>query len=420
MQRIAVVGSGVAGLSAAWLLKDTADVTVYERNAAPGGHVNTVDVGGMGVDTGFIVHNDRNYPMFRRFLAHLGVTTQPSDMSFATSLANGRIEWAGDSVSTLFARRRLLLSGSHWRMLADIVRFNRHAKRLLATSNGVDGTLGEFIDAHRYGRGLVERYLLPMASAIWSAPTQTIRDFPAQTLLHFFDNHGLLDLNNRPQWRTIQGGSQRYVDAAAATLGDRLRVDTPVAGVERSSDGPVVHLSGGESQTFDQVILACHPPTSRLIVGDLDATEQHVLGAFSFTDNQVVLHTDAGLMPRSRRAWSAWNYRAETDRASNASVAVTYWMNRLQRLPTDTQYFVSLNPAPKPQADRVIYETRFDHPIFDQAAVAAQSALTNIQGRGGLWHCGAWTTNGFHEDGFASGARVARALGADTTGVDTP
>lgn len=420
MQRIAVVGSGVAGLAAAWLLKDTSDVTVFEKAPRAGGHVNTVDVDGIGIDTGFIVHNDRNYPMFRRFLAHLGVTTQPSDMSFAASLAGGRIEWAGDSLSKLFARRQLLLSPRHWRMLADVVRFNRHAKQLVAENELPGGSIGEFVTARGYGHGLVERYLLPMVGAIWSAPTQSVRDFPTAALLRFFDNHGLLDLANRPQWRTIVGGSQRYVDAVARILGQRLHLDADVSAIQRGPDGAQVALADGRTESFDHVIMACHPPTSRQIVADLDSQETRTLGAFSFTDNRAVLHTDTGLMPRCRRAWSSWNYLAKDTATSNSGVSVSYWMNRLQRLPTATQYFVSLNPELPPRSECVIFETRYEHPVYDQAAIRAQSALTNIQGRGGLWHCGAWCANGFHEDGFASGVRVARALGADTQRVDPP
>ena len=420
MQRIAVVGSGVAGLSAAWLLKDTADVTVFEKALKAGGHVNTVDVDGIGIDTGFIVHNDRNYPMFRRFLAHLGVTTQPSDMSFAASLAGGRIEWAGDSLSKLFARRQLLFSPSHWRMLADVVRFNRHAKRLVNDDELPEGSIEEFVAAHYYGNGLLERYLLPMVGAIWSAPTQSARSFPTAALLRFFDNHGLLDLTNRPQWRTIVGGSQRYVDAVAETLGQRLRLDAHVSAIQRSQERAQVALADGRTESFDHVIMACHPPASRQIVADLDFQETRTLAAFSFTDNRAILHTDAELMPRCRRAWSSWNYLAKDTATSNSGVSVSYWMNRLQRLPTTTQYFVSLNPEKTPRSECVISEMRYEHPVYDQAAIEAQPTLTDIQGRGGLWHCGAWCANGFHEDGFASGVRVAHALGADTQCVDPP
>lgn len=412
MQRIAIVGSGIAGLGAAWLLRDQAEVTVFEAEPRAGGHAHTVMAGTQPVDTGFIVLNDRNYPYFQSLLADLDVPTTASDMSFGVSIADGAIEWAGDSWRTLFAQKRRIADAAHWRMLADILRFNRQGKRLIASEALPDEALGAFLDRHGYGRAFAARYLLPMAAAIWSTPAAGMRDFPVAPFLRFFDNHGLLDVRNRPQWRTVAGGSQRYVQAIAAELGARLRLDCAVTGVERDATGARVTTARGDDAHFDHVLFACHADVTRALLAGQSAAEQRLLAAFTFQRNRAILHTDAALMPRRRAVWSSWNYLADRDAVSDQRVAVTYWMNRLQSIPGATDYFVSLNPLAEPAAGRVIRELTYDHPVFDGRAVAAQRELDTIQGAGGVWYCGAWCGYGFHEDGLAAAVRVAEGLGA--------
>lgn len=411
MQRIAVVGSGIAGLGTAWLLDGRADLTVFEASSRPGGHVQTVMAGDQPVDTGFIVLNDRNYPFFQRFLSELGVATQPGDMSFGVSIAGGAIEWAGDSWRTLFAQKKRLADPAHWRMLRDILRFNRQARALLAADVAPRQSLGDFLDNHGYSEAFAARYLLPMAAAIWSTPTAGMRDFPAANFMRFFDNHGLLDLRNRPQWRTVTGGSHRYVQALVEQLGTRLRLSTPVRRVTRGENAVELETGDGACDLFDQVILACHADQTCRILGDADADERRILSAFRFQPNRAILHSDAALMPRRRGVWSSWNYQADRAELSDQRVAVTYWMNRLQSIGGDTDYFVSLNPLAEPDPARVIREIEYDHPIFDARAIDAQQRLPEIQGRRGIWHCGAWCGYGFHEDGLAAATRVAAGLG---------
>lgn len=411
MQRIAIIGSGIAGLGAAWLLADQYDITVFEAQQRAGGHTHTVMHGTQPVDTGFIVLNDRNYPRLQAFLDELDVPTQASDMSFGVSIGEGAIEWAGDNLRSLYAQKRLAVSRAHWRMLADILRFNRQGKRLLASGAPPRIPLGEFLDAHRYGEAFRARYLLPMAAAIWSTPTRDMLDFPLPPFLHFFDNHGLLDRVNRPQWRTVTGGSHRYVQALLDKLGDRVRTSCGVTSIARDDDSATLELANGETRTFDQVICACHADTTRRLLSDADTRERQVLGAFRFQPNRAVLHTDPSLMPRRRSVWSSWNYLADREALSDQCVSVTYWMNRLQSIQGPTHYFVSLNPLTEPEPERVIRELSYDHPMFDSAAIESQRALPSIQGVRRTWYCGAWCGYGFHEDGLGSAERVANGLG---------
>ncbi|RJS94284.1 NAD(P)/FAD-dependent oxidoreductase [Salinisphaera sp. Q1T1-3] len=411
MTRIAVVGGGIAGIGAAWLLRDAADVTLFEADETLGGHVRTIVDGSQPVDTGFIVLNDRNYPYFRAFLDELGIATQPSDMSFGVSIGQAAIEWAGDSWRKLFAQPRLAADPAHWRMIRDILRFNKQAKRFLEKNWFPEATLGGFLDAHGYGQAFRARYLLPMAAAIWSMPTADTLGFPLAPFLRFFDNHGLLDLKDRPQWRTVVGGSHAYVKAAWAMLGDRVSVANPVARVRREADGITLITERGITQRFDHVIFACHADTAHRLLIDADDDESGVLGAFRFQPNRAILHSDPRLMPRRRAVWSSWNYLADRAEVSGQRVAVTYWMNRLQSIPEARSYFVTLNPLFEPVPESVIAEVAYDHPIFDRAAVEAQGRLDEIQGRGNIWYCGAWSGYGFHEDGLVSATRVAAKLG---------
>ncbi|MGA7802809.1 MAG: FAD-dependent oxidoreductase, partial [Gammaproteobacteria bacterium] len=415
--RLAVVGTGISGLATAWLLRQRYDVTLFERNDYVGGHTHTVAVDGpdgpVAVDTGFIVFNRRNYPHLSALFGHLGIASQPSDMSFAASVDDGRIEYAGSGLGTLFAQGRHLVSPRFYGMLRDILRFNRHATRLLAQGWDEPTSLGLFLKRLGLGDAFRDHYLLPMAAAIWSCPCSTMLDFPAHSLLRFFHNHGLLGLSDRPQWRTVSGGSWRYVGRLLQDL-NAVRCSTPVRAVVRRTAGLDVITDDGASRPFDQVVVATHADEARTLLADPDPLEGRLLGAFRYQPNRAVLHTDARLMPRRRRVWSAWNYLARTDAPDREPrVSVTYWMNCLQRLTVPTPYLVSLNPLTEPDPDKVLREMAYTHPVLDGAAMAAQRRLGEIQGRGGLWFAGSYFGYGFHEDGMRSAVQVAHALGAE-------
>lgn len=408
---IAIIGSGVAGLSAAWMLQREHDVRVFEANACAGGHTNTLMVGEQPVDTGFIVYNEPNYPRLKALLAELDVATQNSDMSFGVSIADGRVEWAGDNLFTLFAQRSNLVSPQHWRMLKDILRFNRQGKALLEQARLPVMSLGEFLDNNRYSSVFRGRYLAPMAAAIWSAPTATMLDFPVASFLRFFNNHGLLNVADRPQWKTVTGGSHQYVKKILAVLGDRIETGNAITRVARDAQGVTLTDSQAREHRFDQVLFACHADDSLALLPDASASEQRLLSVFKFQKNRALLHSDVALMPRRRKVWSAWNYLADNEVLSQQKVSVTYWMNRLQSIPGQRQFFVSLNPLREPRADQFIAEIEYAHPVFDQAAVAAQTELKDIQGKNRSWFCGAWCGYGFHEDGLAAAEAVVTGLG---------
>jgi predicted NAD/FAD-binding protein len=416
-QRIAVVGGGISGLSCALLLDACSDVTLFEREDRLGGHSNTVEVDYDGtriaVDTGFIVYNVPNYPNLTALFDRLGVATQASDMSFSVSVADGAREWSGTSLNTLFAQRSNLLRPSFHRMWLDILRFNRTAPRDWAAGRLAGLTLGDYIAAGRYSDAFCHDYLVPMGSAIWSSPLGEMLAFPAQTFVRFFMNHGLLSINDRPQWRTVSGGSRNYVRRIGEQLGGAARVSSAVVASSRSLHGVSLRCADGSEHRFDQVVFACHADqTMRIIGGDVDSQERNVLGAFRFQDNEAVLHRDAALMPRRRAVWASWNYQTEARRDLNRRVGLTYWMNLLQGIPERHPLFVSLNPLHQPDPATVFARIRYEHPLFDSKAIAAQRLLPAIQGRRGYWYAGAWTGFGFHEDGIASGVAVAEALGA--------
>jgi predicted NAD/FAD-binding protein len=393
-------------------------VTVFEKNAYLGGHSNTLEVAAgdarLGIDTGFVVFNRKNYPHLTRLFEHLGVETQPTDMSFAASIDDGRVEYAGSDLNSLFAQRGNLVSPAYWRMLRDILRFNRDARRSLTTGDADDLSLGAYLERGGYGARLANHYLLPMAAAIWSCPTATMRDFPAVSFFRFFQNHGLLDLFDRPQWRTVTGGSRRYVARIAADLAARAGVSRPAVSVRRAADGVVVHTADGAAARFDAVVLACHADEALRLIDNPRPAEQAVLSRFGYQENHTILHSDAALMPRERRVWSSWNYLAATGAEGTERVSVSYWTNRLQQLPGDQQFFVSLNPLREPRAGTVVAEMSYHHPVFDADAVRAQRLLPQLQGRDRLWFCGSYCGYGFHEDALASAVSVARQLGADT------
>lgn len=421
--RVAVVGSGIAGLASAWLLSGRYSVTLFESGSYFGGHSNTVDVTIDGqthpVDTGFLVHNDLTYPNLIALFKHLGVSVHQSDMSFGVSVESPDIEWAGSSLGTVFAQKSLLLNPRFLSMLAQILRFNRHAQDYLAESLAQpDLTLGELLERHRYGQAMQYWYLLPMAAAIWSSSVRDILGFPAATFLRFCINHRLLQIEGRPQWRTVLDGSRAYVQAMLKSIPD-ARLDSPVIEINRH------HLQGGfgaqaqagivvrtphSTETFDALVMACHAPTSLAIL-DATAREREILGAIRYQPNEAVLHTDTALLPRRKKVWSAWNYLSTPDRDASHAVAVSYLINRLQPLPFDTPVIVTLNSHKPIDPALTIKRFEYEHPVMDVPAIRAQKALGSIQGERATWFCGAWCGYGFHEDGLKSAISVARDFG---------
>lgn len=406
--KIAIIGSGVAGLTAALGLKDAHEVALFEKDDRLGGHANTVAVetasGPVSVDTGFIVYNEANYPNFAGLLETLGVGTVLTDMSFAC--AGGGVEWSSNFPKGVFAQKRNLLSPSFLRMLHDIRRFNDRARTDLLRADLKDMTLGGYLKLRGFCEGFRDRYLLPMGAAIWSTTEGRIGDFPAESFLRFLANHGLLQFTP-PMWKTVEGGSGRYVEKVGAALGDRVRLSRPVVGVARGPEGVWVTDATGARERFDQVVLACHSDQALRLLSDADFEEQAFLGAIRFSANRAVLHRDPALMPSRRPAWGSWNHITAP---GAAQPFVTYWMNNLQRLATPEPLFVTLNgPAPDPALTIASFD--YDHPQFDTAALAAQRRFGRIQGRGGVWYAGAWLGYGFHEDGATSGANLALRLG---------
>jgi predicted NAD/FAD-binding protein len=412
-KNVAVIGTGISGMSAAWLLSQRHIVTVYEGDRRVGGHSNTVMVSGangpIAVDTGFIVYNEATYPNLTALFEHLKVPTQASDMSFAVSLANGELEYAGNNLSGLFAQKRNLFRPRFWSMLRDLQRFYREAPRDLARLGRVDTTLGDYLDAGAYGSAFRRDHLLPLAAAIWSAPTAAILNYPAASFVRFQVSHGLLRLRHRPQWRTVCGGSRAYVERLTQNYTDRIRLSAAVTAVERSERGVKIRGDDGRVEIFDDVVIATHADQALAMLGDATAMERRLLGAFRYSRNIAVLHSDPALMPKRRAVWSSWNHIGRSGNDDGGCPTVTYWMNLLQNIPREAPLFVTLNPqrAPRHEWRRESY----DHPLFDSAAIAAQRQLWSLQGRHRTWFCGAYFGSGFHEDGLQAGLAVAEALG---------
>ena len=413
-ERIAVIGGGIAGLSATWLLQRRHEVRLFEAETVLGGHAHTVEIpdpqGAVNIDTGFVVYNERNYPLLTRLFAELKVPTQSTDMSFSYSLQPRGIEYAGTDLNTLFAQRSNLLRPRFLKMVSDILRFNRIGKRLLAGQKVGEETLGEFLIAHRLGRGFTEDYLLPMAAAIWSCPTATMRGFPVRSFLEFFRNHGLLDIEGRPEWRTVVGGSRAYVDRLAQRLHPGTLRHTAVREVRQTGSGWQVTTAGG-TDLFDSVVFACHADDARAMLATPTPEQAALLGACRFQANRALLHTDKCLMPESRRVWASWNYLTRRQGVDERSVSVSYYMNSLHRLERRRDYIISLNPWREPDPATVLGEYHWRHPVLDTAAAQAQARLGDIQGLNGVYIAGAWTGFGFHEDGIRSAVDVARRLG---------
>lgn len=410
--KIAIVGSGISGLVCAHLLHGEHDLTIFEAGDHVGGHTNTLDIEHEGVqlpvDTGFIVFNYRNYPLFTRLLERLDVASRASTMSFSVRSDEDDLEYGGESLNAVFAQRRNLLRPSFYRMIRDILRFGREAP-LACENSFAAASLGEYLDRNGYGREFVERYLVPMGSAIWSSPTESIRRFPLRFFVKFFENHGMLSAAERPEWRTIVGGSRTYVEALIEPFRDRIRMSTPVAGISRGSRGVELRTATGERDTFDEVILACHSDQALRMLDDPSDAESEVLGAIPYQSNDTMLHTDARVLPRRRRAWSSWNYRSMP--AADQQAVVTYNMSILQGFDTEAPLCVSLNHNGGIEPGAVLRRIDYQHPLFSLRGVEAQQRHGEISGVARTHYCGAYWGNGFHEDGVRSALTVCERFG---------
>lgn len=413
-RRIAVVGAGIAGLTAAWLLSRRHHVTLYEKNGWLGGHANTVDVdcpeGPVAVDTGFIVYNPQNYPNFTALLDHLGVDSVDSDMSLGVSIDGGRVEYSSRPQG-LFGQKRNLANPRFWRLISDILRFYRETRAL--DHGAVDGiSLGAFLERRRYSRALIEEHVLPMCAAIWSTTPEQMRDYPMRSFLRFFSSHGLLQVANRPQWRTVKGGSRAYVEALRNAFGPDVTVRPAARRIMREGGLSFVEDAEGRSEAFTDVVIAAHADEALALLADPTPAEREILGAIRYTPNIAVLHDDPALMPRRRAVWASWNYIGGTaEEDAGRPLCVSYWMNYLQSLPTRRQLFVTLNPPQAPKPESVIRSFEYEHPLFDAAALAAQERLWELQGQRNTWFCGSYFGYGFHEDAMQSGLAVAAQFG---------
>jgi len=413
--KIAVIGSGIAGLASAHFLQRRHDVTLFEQDARAGGHTNTFRAPGTPpVDTGWIVYNTLNYPNLSALFGELGVDTQPTAMSFGVSLGGGAYEWKGsDRLLSVFAQPSNLLRPAHWRLIAGILRLNRLCTACLRRGKLPAGSLGEFLDAAGFGPELRSRYLLPMAGLIWSCSPRQAMEYPAADFMRFFDAHGLFTTMDQPVWRTVVGGSQSYVGRMLARFRGRLRMSQRVRQLRRDGGGVTVSTSAGEER-FDRVVCATHSDQARALLADADALETRVLGGIPYTESRCVLHTDESFMPRRRAAWASWNYLHPNDEVHDQRICGSYWMNLLQRIPGSVNYIVTLNP-PRPIAPaKVLYETTYHHPLYTAASVETHALLPQVQNRNGICWAGAWCGYGFHEDGLVSALRAVQALDADS------
>ncbi len=415
--KIAVIGGGIGGIGAAWLLSPSHEVDVYEAEAMLGGHTRTIDVdcgaGPFPVDTGFQVFNRRTYPNLTRFFEHLGIDAADADMSFSVQVRDAGIEWSGTNLDTVFAQRKNVANPKFLRMLSDVLRLSRDADRLLADPTVAELTLGQLMKREGYSDAFTDWYLIPMGDAIWSTPPGDMLDYPAITFLRFCDNHGLLHVRGKPMWLSVRGGARRYVEAAARSFSGEVFTNEAVERVERTATGVRV-VSPARTHDYDLVVLATHPPETRAILGEeMTPSERAILGAFNYWPNDVVIHTDESFMPKARRAWASWNWYSETSDMQKAMLMLTYRFNSLQELPPDAPTVLeTLNRDRDPAEGTLLAELSFQHPMYSRDAVVAQTRLPTIQGADRIFYAGAWTRYGFHEDGMLSGVRVAEALGA--------
>ncbi|MCO7205100.1 MULTISPECIES: NAD(P)/FAD-dependent oxidoreductase [Pseudoalteromonas] len=416
MKKVAVIGSGIAGLSCAHLLHKHYDVTVFEKNDYIGGHTATIDVKVDGVeyavDTGFIVFNDRTYPYFEKLLKRLGVERQKTQMSFSVHNEQTGFEYNGHTFWSLFAQKRNIFRPKFWKLLKDIVRFNDVCKSLHAEKNYKENqTLGEFLDEHDFNEFFRFHYILPMGAAIWSTSIKEMAEVGVEFFVKFFYNHGLLDITNRPQWYVIPGGSREYIKPMIQGFADKIRLNSNISSVSRKDDSVHVHFDDGHSETFDKVVFACHSDQALKLLLDPTEDEKSVLSAIPYTANSVVLHTDTTLLPKRKAAWASWNYllNNNTDKAA----VVTYQMNILQGIKSDTQFCVTLNHLEGIKKDKILREFTYHHPVFNKQSIAAQQQKSLIDGKNNSYFCGAYWYNGFHEDGVRSAVNVAKQLGVE-------
>ena len=413
-KKVAVVGSGISAISTAWFLSQHHDVVLFEKQNRLGGHTNTIKVEeaerDVYVDTGFIVFNRPNYPNLTAMFEHLQVNTQHTDMSFAVSIDQGRLEYSGTNLDGLFAQRRNLLSYQHWSMIFEIMRFNKQAKADLNSQQLLNIPLQKYLDEHGFSSKMTDHYLLPMAAAIWSCPVSTMLQFPTRSFLQFFENHGLLNIEDRPQWETVIGGSIKYLEAIVEQANFEVRLGSEVFDIEKQGDGLLLHTEHGQTEQFDHVVFGCHADEAYRIVKRQFSHEFSVLANFDYQENIAYLHTDESLMPVRRKAWSSWNYLRDTQ-VEESRVAVSYWMNLLQNLQSQKDYFVTLNPLSHPKPSSVIRKIIYQHPVFDQKAMLAQKRLHQIQGKHNIWFCGSYFGYGFHEDGLSSAVNLVKRWG---------
>ncbi len=412
--KIAVVGTGIAGMSAAWLLNQRHNITVYEKNNRIGGHSNTVQVR-LGdkltpVDTGFIVYNEPSYPNLTALFEHLGVPTKHSDMSFAASLGGGDYEYSGTDLNGYLGQRRNVLRPRFWRMTSDLLRFYKEAAIYINDPRADDMSLGAYLAEHNYGSGFLRDHLMPMGAAIWSTTANEMAAYPARAFFRFFESHGLLMLTDRPPWQTVDGGSRAYVDRLTAAYRNKVRYQG-VRAIKRFADHVMIEDESGSMDRYDHVVIASHADEAYGMLHDPDALETALLGTWRYTANRAVLHADASLMPRRKRVWSSWNFIEGQTGAEDEPLCVTYWMNQLQSLDPRSQVFVTLNPVHEPKPGKVFEEFHYTHPFFDQTALDSQRKLWQLQGRNRTWFCGSYFGYGFHEDALQSGLAVGEQLG---------
>lgn len=410
--KIAVIGSGISGLLAARLLATDHDIHVFEANEYAGGHTNTVSFEAFGrqyaADTGFMVFNDRTYPNFVQMLQILGVPARNSDMSFSVRCDKTGLEYQGSSLNGLFAQRRNLVRPTFYRMLLDVLRFNRHSRKLLQREND-ELELGQYLERNRYSREFIDYYLIPMGAAIWSAPPERFRQFPARFIVNFFNNHGLLTLRDHPQWKTVRGGAARYVEALTRPFADRIRLNCPVVSVRRYPDRVAVAWKQGGAEDFDAVVLAAHSDQALAMLSDASPAEREILGAIAYQRNETVLHVDPSLLPRCGRAWASWNYRIPAE--EGRPVLLTYNLNWLQGHVSPDPICVTLNGTSSIHEKKILRRIEFHHPVYSQEALGAQKRFSEINGRNRTYFCGAYWGHGFHEDGVNSALAVAQCFG---------
>ncbi|MEH6445521.1 MAG: FAD-dependent oxidoreductase [Oceanospirillaceae bacterium] len=419
-KKIAVVGSGISGLSCAWLLNKTHQVTLYEKDDRLGGHSNTVsfelDDKQVAVDTGFIVFNPKNYPNLVKFFDTLGVKTCETEMSFAVSVNQGNLEYSGSGLAGLLVQKRNLFRPSFWRMVQELMRFYRESEVIMQRDDLDEISLGELLQEQGYGKEFIFNHLLPMGAAIWSTPIEKMLNYPASCFMRFCHNHGLLQFQDRPQWKTVINGSKQYVDKLGTALAGNIRLNSRIHKIIRHRDQVIIEDIHGKREYYDDVVLACHSDQAISLLDNPTREEQQLLSQFPYRRNKAYLHLDESLMPKRKGSWSSWNYMSEGEIAKSQAVSVTYWMNKLQPLNTDTPLFLSLNPLQEPKEGSIIRSFFYDHPEFGRNSLASQQQLWSLQGKQNTWFCGAYFGYGFHEDGLQSGLAVAEQLG----GVSRP